>query len=45
MLCCSEIWGILRPVNDSTPYKYVDLKFVKDILGVHYKASNDACRA
>ena len=45
MLYCSEIWGILCPVNDSTPYEYLHLKFVKEILGVHYKASNDTCRA
>ena len=45
MLYCSEIWGILCQVNDSTPYEYLHSKFVKEILGVHYKASNDACRA
>ena len=45
MLYCSEIWGILCPVNDSMPHEYLHLKFVKEILGVHYKASSDACHA
>ena len=45
MLYCSEIWGVICQVNDSTPYEYLHLKFLKEILGVHSKASNDACRA
>ena len=45
MLYCSEIWGISSPVNDTTPYEHLHLKFIKEILGVHSKASNDACRA
>ena len=39
MLYCSEIWGILCPVNDSTPYEHLQLKFVTEILRVQYKAS------
>ena len=26
------------------PYEYLRLKFIKEILGVHSKTSNDACR-
>ena len=31
--------------KDTTPYEYLHLKFIKEILGVHSKTSNDACRA
>lgn len=45
MLYCSEIWGILGTFNDSTPFEHLHMKFVKEILGVNSKSSNDACRA
>ena len=45
MLYCSKIWGITCPVNDSTLYEYLHLKLLNEILGVHSKTSNDACRA
>ena len=45
MLNCSELWGITCADKDTTPYEYLHLKFIKEILGVHSKTSNDACRA
>ena len=44
MLYCSELWGITCAEKDTTPYEYLHLKFIKEILGVHSKTSNDACR-
>lgn len=31
--------------KDSDPFEKLHVKFIKDILGVHCKASNDGCRA
>ena len=45
MLYCSELWGLTCAEKDTTPYEYLHLKFIKEILGVHSKTSNDACRA
>ena len=45
MLYYSEIWGLTCAEKDTTPYEYLHLKFIKEILGVHSKTSNDACRA
>ena len=45
MLYCSELWGLTCAEKDTIPYEYLHLKFVKEILGVHSKASNDSCRA
>ena len=45
MLYCSEIWGLTCAEKDTTPYEYLHLKFIKEILGVPSKASNDACHA
>ena len=45
MLYCTELWGITCAVNDTTPYGYQYLKFIKKYLGDHSKISNDACRA
>ena len=44
-LICSELWGIDLPVKDSDPYEYLHLKCIKEILGVHWKSTNVACRA
>ena len=41
----SEIWGLETSLNDSEPFEYMHMKFIKEILGVHYKATNVACRA
>ena len=41
----SEIWGLETSLNDSEPFEYMHMKFIKEILGVHYKATNAACRA
>ena len=45
ILYCSELWGVDLPLKDSDPYEYLHLKFIKEILGVHYKSTNVACRA
>ena len=37
--------GITYPINGSTPYENLLLKFLKDNLGVHSNTSNDARRA
>ena len=44
LLYCSEIWGITSTFKDTDPYEKLHIKFIKEILGVHCKASNDACR-
>ena len=41
----SEVWGISNTFRDSDPYESLHLKFIKEILGVHYKTSNMACIA
>ena len=41
----SEIWGLETTLNDSEPFEYMHMKFFKEVLGVHYKATNAACRA
>ena len=45
ILYCSELWGINSAFKDSDPYEYLHLKFIKEILGVHCKATNTACRS
>ena len=45
MLYCSELWGTTCAKKDTTPYEYLQLKCIKEMLGVHSKTSNDACRA
>ena len=45
MLYWGELWGLTCAEKDTTPYEYLHLKFIKEFLGVHSKASNDACRA
>ena len=44
ILYCSELWAVDLPLKDSDPYEYLHLK-IKEILGVHYKSTNVACRA
>ena len=45
MLYCSEIWGIDLIFKEIDPIEKFHIKFIKEILGVHCKAQNDACRA
>lgn len=45
LLYCSEIWGAVCAFKDSDPYEHLHIKFIKEILGVHSKTTNDACRA
>ena len=42
---CCEVWGIDSIFKDSDPFEKLHIKFLKEILGVHCKSSNDACRA
>ena len=42
---CSEIWGITLNFKDTVLLEKLHVKFLKEILGVHCKTSNDACRA
>ena len=32
-------------LNDPEPFEYMHMKFIKESLGVHYKATHAACRA
>ena len=41
----SEIWGVRNNLKDSEPFEHLQMKFIKEILGVHSKATNVACRA
>ena len=45
ILYCSELWGLETTFKDSDPFEYIHMKFIEEILGVHYKATNAACRA
>ena len=40
-----EIWGTNNKFKDTDPYEHLHLKFIKEILGVHSKATNSACLA
>ena len=46
-LYCCEVWGndVMIRNNDSDPFELLHSKFIKEILGVHCKTSNAACRA
>ena len=44
LLYCSEVWGIYLDPGDSSIVEKFHMKFIKEILGVHCKASNVACR-
>ena len=41
----SEVWGARSTFSDSDPYEHLHLKFIKEILGIHSKATNTACLA
>ena len=41
----SEVWGAVKIYRDTDPYENLHLKFIKEILGVHSKATNIACLA
>ena len=41
----SEVWGIGKQHRDSDPFEHLQYKFIKEILGIHCKASNAACLA
>ena len=45
LLYGSEVWGAVKTYRDSDPYENLHLKFVKEILGVHWKTTNIACLA
>ena len=40
-----EIWGIDSKFKDTEPFEHLHIKFVKEILGVHSRATNAACLA
>jgi len=40
----SEVWGVDSTFKDSDPFEKLHIKFIKEILGIHCKASNDGCR-
>jgi hypothetical protein len=40
-----EIWGVDHCFKDSEPFEHLHIKFIKEILGVHCKATNAACLA
>jgi hypothetical protein len=37
-----EIWGVDHCYKDSEPFEHIHIQFIKEILGVHYKATNAA---
>ena len=41
----SEVWGAYSNLKDSDPFEHLHIKFIKEILGVHSKATNVACLA
>ncbi|XP_063418062.1 uncharacterized protein LOC134700624 [Mytilus trossulus] len=45
LLYCSEIWGVFDNSGDNSILEKFHMKFIKEILGVHCKAINAACRA
>jgi hypothetical protein len=45
LVYCSEVWGVYLDPGDSSIVEKFYMKFIKEILGVHCKASNVACRA
>ena len=46
-LYCCEIWGLESALKckESDPYELLHTKFMKEILGVHCKTPNAACRS
>jgi hypothetical protein len=45
LLYCSEVCGVYLDPGDSSIVETFHMKFIKEMLGVHCKASNVACRA
>ena len=45
LLYGSEVWGVNSTFKESDPFEKLHIKFIKEILGVHCKASNNGCRA
>jgi hypothetical protein len=41
----SEVWGVGNKIRDSDPFEHLQLKFIKEILGVQCKTTNVACLA
>ena len=41
----SEVWGVGNKFRDSDPFEHLQLKFIKEILGVQCKTTNVACLA
>jgi hypothetical protein len=41
----SDVWVVDSTFKDSDPFEKLHIKFIKEILGIHCKASNDGCRA
>jgi hypothetical protein len=41
----SEVWGVDSTFKDSDPFEKLHIIFIKEILGIQCKASNDECRA
>jgi hypothetical protein len=39
------VLGVDSTFKDSDPFEKLHIKFIKEILGIHCKASNDGCRA
>jgi hypothetical protein len=39
------VWGVGNNFKDTEPFEHLQLKFAKEILGVHCKASNAGCLA
>jgi hypothetical protein len=44
LLYCSEVCGVYLDTGDSSIVEKFHMKFIKEILGVHCKASNVTCR-
>jgi hypothetical protein len=42
LLYCSEVWGVYLDPGDSSIVEKFHVKFIKEILEVHCKASNVA---
>ena len=38
-----EVWGAYCNFKDTDPFEHLHIKFIKEILGVHSKATNVAC--
>ena len=45
LLYCNEVWGVDTSPSDSSMVEKFHMKFIKEILGVHCKTTNVACRS